>query len=63
MKKVNKKLSLSKMTVAQLRLNAQQMQLVNGGDATKPTNPIILTANSIVDDPPCGAPPTVPTAA
>jgi hypothetical protein len=41
MKKVSnqpQKLTLSKMTVAKLRLNEQQMYLINGGNGTKPTD-------------------------
>jgi hypothetical protein len=54
-KNANTKLSLGKMTVAKLRLSQQQMQLLNGGEATKPTTKPTVNNNSIVDDPqnPC----------
>jgi hypothetical protein len=57
MKKVqSNKLTLGKMTVAKLRLSQQQMQLINGGEDTKPTTRPTGGGNqSFFDDPnnPC----------
>jgi hypothetical protein len=47
--KANTKLALGKMTVAKLRLSQQQMQLINGGEATKPVRPTVHN-NSLVND-------------
>ncbi len=54
-KKGNTKLSLGKMTVARLQMSQREMQLINGGENTKPDKPIKPTGNSFANDPnnPC----------
>jgi hypothetical protein len=53
--KGKRKLTLGKMTVAKLQMSQRQMQLINGGEDTKPKPPVKPGGNSFANDPnnPC----------
>jgi hypothetical protein len=50
LKKANTNLSLGKMTVAKLRLNHQQMQLMYGGNGTTNNDLTTNTQTSLYDE-------------